>query len=392
MDEQVRKEILSLVDTKPELRDALRELVEEDADGTWSFQDVPLDSGQFGEIVSRGIAEETEDGYRLASREATLAALDGTEADPEPATAVDSGFEMPTVPALESRRLGLLAAALLCVVAVRTVFSYPAVFRPEAVMLSGNDPYMYYDAVRMLLVEGPPAFSPGGLSELSMDFLSSQIRTHDTLLIVSIWWIAAALGGAPTTVATVLAWYPVVAATVTTFVIYLVAMRVTDDVRCSLATVVFLAIIPAHVFRTALGFGDHHAFDYLWLSLTVLSLVVVVTPRSEQPSMFDLDRTRVAAIVGGGLAITAQTAAWRGGPLFLLPIAFYAVARLVVDLRSGDDPVRSAIPLAALLAVGAVVTLGLYLAFGWLELYQTLAPALLLVGVVQLPLVVAHRV
>ncbi|WP_276272970.1 STT3 domain-containing protein [Haloarcula litorea] len=383
MDEQVREQARTLLEDRPELRSDLRAILEQDEHGPWSFQDVPVDSGAFGEIVSAELVEETDDGYRVRDPDALSQVLDA----PDDSGIDDTGDGISVLSdidvSFDTRRLGALAAALLFVALVRTALIYPAVFRDGTIVLAGNDPYMYHEAVEILLSEGPSAFTLGGLSDLAIEFLSSEIRTHDTLLIVTLWWGAATLGGTTAAVSTVLAWYPILAALVTAAATYGITHRLTGDVRCAIASVVMLAVTPAHAYRTALGYADHHAFDFMLLSLTALAVLVVVDER------FDRDRPRLGvsltgwtAIVGGGITVAAQAAAWRGGPLLLLPIAFYAVARAYFDLRADARPLRTTGPLIGLLTIGTVLSYGVHAGLGWLQPYRALAPALLLVGVV----------
>ncbi len=68
----------AVLDDRPELRDATAAVlaVDDEQDG-WTFDDIPIDSGQFGELVSAGIVEKDGDEYRVADPNAVRAALDG---------------------------------------------------------------------------------------------------------------------------------------------------------------------------------------------------------------------------------------------------------------------------------------------------------------------------
>ncbi|MFC5368566.1 STT3 domain-containing protein [Salinirubrum litoreum] len=378
MDEQVWTATRRFLDDRPDLESALAAVVDSDAEGPWTFDDVPLDSGTFGEIVGTEFVTETDDGYRLVDREATDAAL--RRPDDPPGDAGGSLTLDALVPSVDSSRALLLASGLLFVLLVRVGLPYSSVFRETGVVLSGNDPYMYHHIVEYLLTEGPPAFDLGGLSQLDVDFLASEVRTHDTLFVVTLWWLTAALGG-ESAVGLVVAWYPVVVALLTAVIAYSATVRLTDDVRCGLAAVALLAVIPAHAYRTALGFGDHHAFDFLWLGVTLLALLAVVSARVDPGErLAGLSPTAWLAVVGGGLAVTAQTAAWRGGPLLTLPIAGYVIARTYLSVRDDTAPARDLAPLVGLLVVASVTTYALHAGFGWLESYRALAPTLLLLG------------
>jgi dolichyl-diphosphooligosaccharide--protein glycosyltransferase len=380
MDEQVWTATRQFLDDRPDLTEELTEVVEKDAEGPWTFDDVPLDSGTFGEIVGTEFVTETDDGYRLADREATDAAL--RRPDDSPGDTAGSVDLTDVLPAFDARRALLLAAGLLFVLSVRVGLPYSSVVRDTGIVLSGNDPYMYHHIVEYLLADGPAAFDPGGLSRLDIDFLASEVRTHDTLFIVTLWWVAAVLGG-ESAVGLVVAWYPVVVALSTAVIAYYATVELTDDVRCGLAAVALLAVIPAHAYRTALGFGDHHAFDFFWLGVTLVALLTVVSTRLEEDEQWGgLSPAGWVAVVAGGVAVAAQTAAWRGGPLLTLPIAGYVVVRTYLSVRDDTAPVRDLAPLVGLLVVASVTTYGLHVGFGWLESYRALAPTLLLLGTV----------
>ncbi|MFC6754958.1 hypothetical protein, partial [Halorubrum tibetense] len=57
-----------LLADRPEIADALESLLDADATGPWTFEDVDIDSGTFGELVSRGVVERTDDGDAFRSR------------------------------------------------------------------------------------------------------------------------------------------------------------------------------------------------------------------------------------------------------------------------------------------------------------------------------------
>ncbi len=384
MGDSVRDVIRSLLDEKPALRDDIETLLARDSDGPWTFQDVPVDSGAFGELVDSGLVEDVGDGYRLTDPDAIRSSLHGDETEtPSNATAgrqrlgaLFEGVELPN-----RRRAAAVVGALILLALVRVLLMVPSVFRPTGIVLAGNDPYMYHHILEQLAAGNLSAFNPGDITQLSIEFLQFEVRTHDTFFIVVLWWVSSALGGT-SAVGPVLAWYPVVAALITGFVVYLVTVQLTDDVRCGLASILLLAITPAHAFRTALGFGDHHAFDYIWLVFTAAAVLVVATERFQhKPAAFGISRRGWIAIGGGGFSIAAQSAAWRGGPLLIIPIAVYTIAQTYIDVRDGESPLLHNAPLLMLVAIGAAVTLGFHYGFNWLEPARAFAPLLLFIGV-----------
>jgi len=382
MSTDVREETTSFLTEYPETEDALDAVLELDRQGAWSFEDIPLDSGRFGELVSRGIAESVDGGYRLADRRAVAVALDGdSEGD---LAAGRDGFSLPRLAFPRRRRLlvGSVLAGLLLVVGLR-VLSYPQVFRGGDVVLSSNDPYFYRYWVERLLDRSSGL---GGLQSLRA--FPEQLSMGEPLLVATLWATAAFLGGDPHAAGLTLAWYPVVSAAVVGGAVYLLANRLFEDRRVALASVVVLALTPVHAYRSSLGFGDHHAFDYVWLSVTMLTLAVLA------------ERSRLAAprpwIAAGGLgiAITGQALAWEAGPLLLVPVGVYAWLRSLSALRTDRSPPGRSVPLLAGLGLGALLTALAHEGLGWQTAVVAYAPSLLFLGSLGVFALggVAHRV
>ncbi|GGN91969.1 LamG-like jellyroll fold domain-containing protein [Haloarcula pellucida] len=364
------EETVALLEDHPEREQTIRSLLTLDAErDTWSFDEAALDSGTFGELVSRGIVEKVDGEYRIADRAATQAALDGDARPQSDGTEPqEDGLSLDiSLGSVDWTLVGSLVALVGLVVLFRTAFSWSAVFRDGHVVLMGNDAYLYRDWVEHLLRADPTL---GGLPQ--------RMATHDVLMIVTAWGLAGVLGGTANAAGMALAWYPVVAAVVVGLAVYGMA-TVAFDRQTGLASLAVYAVTPAAVYRTALGFGDHHAFDYVWLSITLASLVVLAGQRVDWRTV---TRRRVLAAAGVVVGVVAQTFAWRAGPLLLLPIGVYLVVRCAADIAAGRSPVRSNAWLLGSLAVGSVLVLGVHALLGWAEPFRALSPALLAGGAV----------
>lgn len=147
--ERLAAETRSFLDDHPDVRPALQTVVARDrADEPWTFDEIDLDSGRFGELVSRGIAEQTGDGYQLADRAAVTAALNGERIEPD---AADTATNPLTGLSAVRSRLQLLSSvnwtvllaltAVLALVGAGRSIYYSSVFRNNAVVSPANDPY-----------------------------------------------------------------------------------------------------------------------------------------------------------------------------------------------------------------------------------------------------------
>ncbi|WP_276272954.1 ArnT family glycosyltransferase [Haloarcula litorea] len=70
MDSEYINDIDELVEEKPEIKDDLESILKIDKkENDWDFDDVNVDSGHFGEIVSRGIVAKNDGGYEVVHQE-----------------------------------------------------------------------------------------------------------------------------------------------------------------------------------------------------------------------------------------------------------------------------------------------------------------------------------
>jgi len=359
--------VADLLEDRPDLESPLAAIlaVDEEAN-TWTFDDIPVDSGAFGELVSRGIVEKAGGEYRLTNPDAVRTALDGTapaETDSSTAGDTDLSFDV-SLRNVNAQAVGLLVGALALIVVVRS-FIAGSVFRSEHVVLVGNDPYLYRFWVERMLVSGD-----------SLAAVSGPIN-GEPLMIATLARIAGLFGGVDAA-GTVLAVYPVVSAVITGLVLYLFTMRLTADRRVALATVVMLAVTPGHALRTALGFADHHAFDYVWLALTALALLVLVT--EQRPQLTD-PRTALAT-VGLGVGVGGQILAWDNGALLLVPVASVVAGHGLLAIRADRSPAVATAPVAVGLALAALLTAVGHVQLGWHSPAVASIPAVLFVGTV----------
>ncbi|MFC7228007.1 hypothetical protein N0B31_11395 [Salinirubellus salinus] len=363
------QEVAALLDERPDLEAPLEAALQADAGAqSWTFDDLSVDSGRFGELVSRGVITKTDGGYQLANPQAVERALAGEtsgagEKRGESTSALSEvGLSRPTLP--DRRLVFALGGALAFLVLLRVVFSFSAVFRDGAVVLSSNDPYYYRYWVEQLLAN--PDLTPSSLPW--------QVVKGEPLYVVTMWAIAAVLGGGATTTGWLLAWYPVVSALLSGVLVYLLTVTVTEDRRVGIASVLMLAVIAGHALRTSLGFPDHHAFDYPWLGLTALSLAVVVVRERGQWGR------AVLGVLGLGLGVSGQVLAWDAGPLLIGAAGLAIAAMSIAWVHTDESPLVRGLPILVGTGIAAGVTWLVHTELGWHTNVVASAPALLLAG------------
>ncbi|GAA5432573.1 STT3 domain-containing protein [Haloarcula japonica] len=362
----------AVLNDRPELKSATEAVlaVDDKQDG-WTFDDIPIDSGQFGELVSAGIVEKDGDEYRVADPDAVRAALSD-----ESKVSSDSGYGTAFRDVLrfdfDARATGLLVAALAVVFVART-YVIGSIYRGGDIVLSSNDPYYYRYHVEQVAANAGSAADFGALS-----VLPEALTKGEPLTIATLWWVSSLFGGSKTVIGHVLAWYPVVSALVTSVLLYLLAVRVSSDRRVGLASVLFLAFIPGHAFRTSLGFADHHAFDYPWLGLTALALVVALTTATKRTSL-RRPQPWIAA-VGIGVGTAGQVLAWEAGPLLVLPVSLVVLGQTFLDVSNDRSALVRSAPALAGVSLGAILAWSAHTVTGWQTALVASAPALLTLG------------
>lgn len=382
--EEINESVRGFLRAYPDAESPLRELLDRDRERSWTFDDVELDSGRFGELVARDIAAKTEDrAYRLRHPDAIEAALDG-ETVTATETAESNLLRSRLSVTVSCRELGGLVGALVIVVAAR-LFSFPAVFRDGYVVSPANDPYFYRYWQLQLLERSDGVTDLGLLADMG-GAAGSRPLTHAVN-----WWLAELLGGTAGA-ATVAAWLPIVGAVLLGCVLYLLAKLLTDDARVGLAAVAFLGLAPIHVTYTNVGFLEHRLHQYLWLGVLALGLTWLAVdlqrrlgengdgPQAASDHLGSPASWALAGVLA--LSVAASAHIWGGSPLTFIPVAIYLAVRVVVDMRADVPPIVANAPAIAGLALGSVLALGAHLAWGWHEPLAAGTPLLVTVGAV----------
>lgn len=372
-----------LLDERPDLAGSLEAvLAVDERNDTWSFDDVPIESGPFGELVSRGVVERSGDDYWVADPAAAHAAL-GTDGTTTDQTQNTPDISLPTIPFPDvDRTTTALVSAAIAFVALVRMHPIQSIYRDGNVVLSGNDPYYYRYWVEQAVASSANVFDVSALATLP-----TAVQKGEPLTVATLWWVTELLGDGAEMAGHVLAWYPVVSAVITAALVYFLTVTVTEDKRVGVAAVLIFALIPGHALRTSLGFADHHAFDFPWLAATALFLVRLTGEDSN-----DLRGIRIWLLSAAlGVALAGQTMAWEAGPLLFGAVAPVVVAKALTDVQSGRSPLLRSVPVAVGVGAGAALTALVHLEVGWHTPQVAFAPALLFVGVLG-ALVVAEAV
>ncbi|WP_128224431.1 MFS transporter [Halobacteriaceae bacterium SHR40] len=382
--ERVEEATRSFLHDHPEAEGALEQLVSLDR-AAWTFDDAPLDSGLFGELVSTPIVEKTDDGdYRFADREAVEAVVAGVDTGETKTADTDKSDMSISLPEIDFTLAGAIAGVLAIVALVRSLY-FSSVFQNGFVVSPANDPYFYRYWQAELLARSSSATDLGMLSTVG-ELTRLRPLTHALN-----WWFAALLGGTPDAAATVAAWLPIVASVVLAGVLYGLAVILTDDHRIGLASVLLLALMPVHVVYTALGFLEHRPYQYLWLIIVAFALAWLAVdlqrrlnrsePRDAAVGHAKSSRAwAMAVLLAVGVAASAHV--YGGSPLTFVPVAAYFGFRVVADTRRGIPALPANTPALAGVFVGSLLAMGAHVRWDWHSSVAGTIPVLVALGTI----------
>ncbi len=384
-----------LLETEPELQAALEEVIAVDTEQTtWTFDDIPLDSGRFGTLVSEGVVERIDGEYRLADRDAMTAAINDKPLSAVEATGTTTGSDHQTTEDATTATGTLqgwfqtltpgtvvgLIVGILAVAGVRSLI-YPSVMRDDQVVSPANDPYYYRYVQRQLLNQD--TLAPTAIADIGQAGVRPWAHAMH-------WWLAELTGGTQASADLIAAWLPILGSVGLGVVLFAIAMRLTDDSRVATLAVVFLAIAPVNVVYTSLGFLEHRLHQYFWLGVLVFGLVWLATdlhrryhtdaPTAARSRLQDRNTIAIVALLTVTVGITPHI--WGGSPLILLPVAIYIAFRAVIDGRVGLAPAQTLAPVIIAIAGGAILAYLPHTLWGWRRAFAVLIPVFIVGGAI----------
>jgi dolichyl-diphosphooligosaccharide--protein glycosyltransferase len=253
-------------------------------------------------------------------------------------------------------RLHLLALAAACLagLAVRTVFRWSVVFRPDGVIFATNDAWHHARFIDHLVHNFPHrmTFDPYGAFPGGMIAASGPLFDY---LIAALAWAAGR--GAPATALTetVAAWFPAVLGALIPLPVYLVGRRLFSG-AAGLVAAALVAVLPGHyLLNSSLGVTDHHVLETLLYVLLLLTFVPALDAAATASP-----RERVRHVLLCGLVLAAYLATWVAGAAFVAILTGWTVAACLLRHWRG----RSSADLAGVVAPAFGLALLLFLPAG----------------------------
>jgi len=242
----------------------------------------------------------------------------------------------------------IYAVALLVIfgiaLSIRVCIPYDSVFGGDWVRFGVNDPWYHMRLVENLVQHFPQrisfdpfAFYPSGLNVPFAPFF-------DLLLGFVIWVIGL---GSPSehTIEIVGAYFPAILGALVTIPVYFIGRELFNR-NVGLLSAGLVAVLPGEfLFRSLLGFTDHHVAEVLFSTLTVLFLILAIKSAREKETSFnhilgrDWKNIRKPLIYTllTGLTLGMYLLSWVGALLFAFIIVTYMIIQYIIDHLRGKS-------------------------------------------------------
>ncbi|MGB2798891.1 MAG: oligosaccharyl transferase, archaeosortase A system-associated [Dehalococcoidia bacterium] len=225
---------------------------------------------------------------------------------------------------------------------LRVCLPYESIFVGDWVKFGGYDPWYHMRLVENLVQHFPHriAFDPFTWFPYGQDVFFAPF--FDLLLGFVIWVIGL---GSPSqhTIETVGAYFPAILGALVTIPVYFIGKEFFNR-SVGLLSAGLIAILPGEfLYRSILGFTDHHVAEVLLSAIAALFLIVAIKSAREKEVSFAhiwsrdwkrLGKPLIFALLTG-LTLGVYLLSWVGGLLFVFIIAAYIMIQYLSDHLRG---------------------------------------------------------
>ena len=226
--------------------------------------------------------------------------------------------------------------------ALRVSLPYENVFMGDWVRFTTNDPWYHMRLVENLVQHFPHriGFDPFTLYPYGQEVPFAPF--FDLLLGFVIWVIGL---GSPTqnVIETVGAYFPAILGALIVIPVYFIGRELFNR-NVGLLSAALIAVLPGQfLFRSWLGFTDHHVAEVLFSTTAALFLILALKSAKEKETSFSHIRSRewdhlnkplIYALLAG-LALGIYFLSWIGALLFVLIILVYILIQYIIDHLRG---------------------------------------------------------
>jgi len=232
-----------------------------------------------------------------------------------------------------------IAAAFGLAFFFRVYFPYDNVFAGDWVRFQETDAWLHMEVVENLVRNFPHKMMFDPFTYFPYGQVVSSAPLFDLMLGFIVWILGA---GSPSTglIETVGAYFPAILGSLVTVPVFFIGKEMFNSKWAGLLAAFLIAILPGEfMYRTLLGFTDHHAAEVLFSTTAMLFFILAFKSARGAGVSFSHVRERNWSVlrrpllwsVLGGLALVFYLLTWSGSSLFLFIVVAFAVVQYIMD-------------------------------------------------------------
>jgi dolichyl-diphosphooligosaccharide--protein glycosyltransferase len=247
---------------------------------------------------------------------------------------------------LKNHKTTLILIGVFAIAFVIRSLGFRNIFTDENVIFLGYDSYYHMRRVLAIVEAG---------NYISFDsYLNYPYGTHIGWMPIydmSIAALSLLFGGGVHTTEVIGAIFPALIGALTIIPIFAIASKIFDK-KAGLLSALTFSLIPAHIYKSRLGYVDHHVAEVILFAL--LAYLLISSMRLAGKG--DQRRTIFSSILLG-IVITIMILTWNGAPIYIGIIGFYGAVQFVVDRYSGrsSDHLTGIMVIASLTSIGMLI-------------------------------------
>ncbi len=242
-------------------------------------------------------------------------------------------------------RYGLILLAIFAIaLSIRTWLPYDGVFLGDWIRFGGNDPWYHLRLVENLVQHFPDriAFDPFTLYPYGQNVPFAPFYDW---LIGFVAWIVGLGHPSQHTVETVTAYFPAVLGALVTVPVYFIGKGLFNR-KVGLLAAALIAVLPGEfLYRSLLGFSDHHAAEVLFSTIAILFFIIALKKAKEGAISFEHIWSRdwrnirkpLLYAVLTGIALGIYLLSWAGGLFLVLIIFAFMILQYIIDYLRGKS-------------------------------------------------------
>ena len=242
-------------------------------------------------------------------------------------------------------KYGLIFVAIFGIaLSLRIWLPYDGVFTDDWVRFSGNDPWYHLRLVQNLLQHFPDRIAFDTYTLYPYGEAVPFAPFYDWL-VGFVAWIVGLGHPSEHTIETVAAYFPAVLGALVTIPVFFIGKELFNR-KVGLLAAALIAVLPGEfLFRSLLGFSDHHIAEVLFSTTAILFLIMTLKRAKAAAISFEHIRRRdwrtirkpLLYVLLTGIALGIYLLSWAGGLLLVLIIFVFIILQYIIDYLRGKS-------------------------------------------------------